>query len=147
MLESAERHLRDALALDPGLLEARLRLGRVLDLQDRAAAGDEWRKVLAARPGATLTCLARALLGSRALRRGAFQDAAAHHREAVAACPQAQSVHLGLSLALRQLGDGEGAGRELEAALATDPVAVDPWLRYATEPQRGLAELLEELRR
>ncbi len=148
LLESAERHLREALAVDPDLVEARVRLGHVLSLLGRPApARQQWTEALQARPVAPLGCLARLFLGRDAGRAGEWHEALSQFREATRDCPGAQSAHLGLSLALRETGDRPGAKNEARAAMGLDPVAGDPWLRYGSEPRRGVAEMLAELRR
>jgi len=146
LLESAEAHLREALALDPGLVEARVRLGRVLSLEGRGErARREWTEALRARPAAPLSCLAHLFLGRDAGRPEDRAEAVAQLRQATRECPGAQSTHLALSVALRESGDRLGAAREARAALGLDPVAGDPWLRYGSEPRRGVAEMLAEL--
>jgi tetratricopeptide (TPR) repeat protein len=147
LLESSERHLRGALAHDPQLLEAHVRLGRVLALRGRPeAARREWRDVLrVAQPDDPVAYLAHVFLGTQAWQVGEWTEAVAQFRGAIGAFPRAQSARLGLSFALRRSGDRPGAAREARAALGLDAAMNDPWLRYHHEPRRGVAEMLQEL--
>lgn len=147
VIESSAKHLGQALELGPDLDEARLRLGRVFSLAGRSAdARREWNSLLERGPEPALACLARLFLGRSAGQEDAWREAVEQYRAALASCPQAQSAHLALSLALDRVGDASSANLEARAALGLN-VAADPWARYNFEPRRGVVELLEELRR
>jgi tetratricopeptide (TPR) repeat protein len=135
--------LRDALALDPTLHEARLRLGRLhldggrpieaeslLEEVERQSGDDRQRY------------LARLFLGRLAERRGRLDEAAGFYRRALEAWPDSQAARLALGHAVER-SSGPAAARPLvTASLAAsqrlDRVA-DPWWLYPFGPP-GLAK-------
>jgi len=141
--DEAERALRDALALDGGLLEARLHLGKLLLdggrltealplLEDvEAATGDDRQRYLA-----------RLFLGRLAEGCGRYDEAAAFYGRALEAWPDTQAARLAFGHCLER-SFGPAAARPLVAAsLAAsqrlDRVA-DPWWLYPFGPP-GLAK-------
>ena len=141
--DEAERALRDALALDGGLLEARLHLGKLhLDrgrlieaeplLADvEAHAGDDRQRYLA-----------RLFLGRLAERRERQDEAAGFYRRALEVWPDSQAARLALAHAIER-SSGPAAARPLVAAsLAASQRldrAADPWWLYPFGPP-GLAK-------
>jgi len=141
--DKAERALRDALALDGGLLEARLHLGKLLLdggrltealplLEDVEAATDDDRQ----------RYLARLFLGRLAEGCGRYDEAAAFYGRALEAWPDTQAARLAFGHCLER-SSGPAAARPLVAAsLAAsqrlDRVA-DPWWLYPFGPP-GLAK-------
>src|SRR5262249_42730378 len=98
---TAEKLFRQTLAVDPSLVEARVRLGRILEVEQHAAdAAAELERALSARPsgGDAMVAFYAHLFASRAnqaLNRG---DAAVEHaRAALALFPNAQSALLAQS--------------------------------------------------
>ena len=108
-LGEAERFFRRALSLNPGLTEARLRLGRVLLLRGRhKEAADELRQAIRRR---TMICSAitvRSSLGLRKRRWGIMSALRMSYARAAELYPTAQSPHLALSALARRRGDRRG---------------------------------------
>jgi len=145
-LARAEARYRRALALGPGLDEARLRLAHVRVLDGRAGdALDDLERVAAETRETRLRYLARLFEGRAREALGDAEGAAAAYRACTAQLPHAQSGLLALGRALERLGDTGGA----QAAFAGIGAAgnrFDPWWSYqAGQPQR-IDELLAELR-
>ena len=141
--EAAEKALRDALALDPGLQEARLRLGKLLL--------DEQRAVEAEAPLAEVDergvddrqrYLARLFLGRVADRRGRPEEAARLYGRALEAWPDSQAARFAICHAAEK-SSGPAAARPLVAAtLAASrrpDRAADPWWTWFFGPP-GLAK-------
>jgi tetratricopeptide (TPR) repeat protein len=149
-LTNAEAALRRALALDPTLAMARLRLGRVVGLRGRH---DEAARVLRG----VLTSLTRDVdryyahlfLGAEEQSLNRLQAAQAAYREAAALFPNAQSPLLSLSqLAWQQ--DDPAVARTAFLALAdlmrVSPAPYDPWWDYDIAPVADAPELLAQVR-
>ena len=157
-MESAQAHFRRAeslfrraVAADPGLIEARLRLGRVLAQQGRyEAALGELAQVVAAPPDRRLGYYAHLFIGDATQALGRLDEAQAAYRTAIELYPHTQSARIGLGAALRAAGDRSAA---LGAILPTlnEPVMSrdgtdDPWWNYYEGDAANLAALLEGLR-
>jgi tetratricopeptide (TPR) repeat protein len=148
-LEAARRTLRAAVAADPRLAEAELRLGRVAY---RLGATDEARAALVQaleRSGGGRTAfLAHLFAGRIDEDAGRLQAAAASYAAAVAIDPRCQSGRLALSHVRLRLGDEAAARRDVEDSLESaggrprDPLWLYPW-----GPSVGVLERLEALRR
>lgn len=143
----AERLFRRALEIDPGLLEARVRLARLLDLRNRHdEAGAELKTVLAAAPPRIVAFYAHLFAGRAAQSRGRIDDASRHYREALEIFPDAQSALLAASQVSL-------LGADATAALA--PIAhlgarsatftADPWWAYHLAAGRDAEGLLKAL--
>ena len=141
--DEAERALRDALALDGGLLEARLHLGKLhLDRGRLIEAEPLLAEVEAHSGDDRQRYLARLFLGRLAERRERLDEAAGFYWWALEAWPDSQAARLALGHALESSA-GPAAARPLVAAsLAAsqrlDRVA-DPWWLYPFGPP-GLAK-------
>lgn len=143
-LSRAEDLFRRALKVNPGHVEARVRLGQVLAQRGRTAdALAELRAASAASRDQLLTYYAAVLIGREATdveaARTAFQRAAALY-------PRAQSPRLGLSEILMRSGDRQAAAQELETVWTSGASASrndDPWSSYFTAAGRGAAALLD----
>lgn len=146
-LADAETRYYQALALDPDLSEARLRLGRVRLLRGRTReALHELDRVAAEARRPDQRYMAR-LLGGRALEAlGDVPRAVAAYRAADAQVPQAQTALLALGRALDRLGDNAGAQAALDRASALGGPD-DPWWNYQSGQPARLDDLLAELRR
>ena len=148
---NAESLLRRALTLDPGLIEARLRLGRVLAGQARHAdALTELQQVVIASRDERLSYYAHLFMGNSALALDRLQAARASYEAAVALYPRAQAARIGLGAALRAAGDRSAA---LTAILPTlsEPVDSrdandDPWWNYYDGDAANLTALMDRLR-
>ena len=146
LAEAQERYER-ALALDPGLAEARLRLGRVRLLRGRPdEAIAELARVASDARQPAQRYLARLFEGSAREALGDLGGAAAAYRAATQDAPRAQTGLLALGSALDRIGDATGAQEALARAGAAGSPH-DPWWSYQAGQPARLDELLEELRR
>lgn len=117
--QEARRHLSDAVAADPNLLEARVRLGRVQwRLGDDEAARLTLEDASARAGDASLLYLAQLFLGQVHERAGRADAAIEAFGRALARDPQSQAAAVALSEALLSRGDLAGARQALESALA-----------------------------
>jgi tetratricopeptide (TPR) repeat protein len=134
----AEKWLRRAVSLDPGLVEARLRLGRVLYQIDYIPqARKELEQTLAdatATKHAFAAYLAALFLGELLERRGELDAARAAFEKAVSVNPECQAAYLALGHLLVVAGKpGEGwanARRVFGDAEKPRKPAIDPWFLY-----------------
>jgi tetratricopeptide (TPR) repeat protein len=127
----ALRAYREAARLDPGLVEARLRLGRVLGL---SGAYDEAEKEFAAVESSgdsRLKALARIFGGGLRDARGDLAGAVRQYEAAVAADPESSMAAFALSEALHRSGRHGQAAECLAVALRPSRATeVSPWLAY-----------------
>ena len=101
--EAAEKALRDALALDPGLQEARLRLGKLLLDVGRAVEAESLLAEVDERAADDRQrYLARLFLGRVAERLGRPEEALRLYRRALEAWPDSQAARLALAHALER---------------------------------------------
>ena len=140
--DEADRAFRDALALDPGIHEARLHIGRLLLVRGRLIEAELPLEEVAAHTGDDRQrYLARLFLGRLAERRGRLDDAARFYAQALEGWPDSQAARLALAHALER-SSGPAAARPLVAGslAASQRVerAVDPWWLYPHGPP-GLA--------
>lgn len=147
-LELARASFESALAADPGLAEARLRLGRTeWRMGDVARARSSLQAVLAAEPKRSIAYLAHLFLGRLDEDASRFVEARREYSAALDIDPGAQVAGLAVSHALLMDGD-EGAAREaLKAALGSKPRSADDI--YWGYPMGGAAlaqTLFEKLR-
>jgi len=133
----AERWFRRALELDPGLVEARVRLGRLLDV--RGARGEALLELKSA-----LDAFYTHLFAARAsLNAGSVRDASNHYRDALSLYPNAQSALLGVSQTALLGADVKGALAPIQqlGTRSTTPSA-DPWWQYHLGAGRDVSQLL-----
>ena len=143
--EAAE-HYERALALDPRLVEARLRLGRVRVLQRRFDQALRELEPIALQPGnARQRYLARLFQGRVLEALADFDGSAAAFRAAADLVSGAQSALIALGRVLDRLGDPRAAQAALEAASASG-APEDPWWDYLSGQPRRLAGWRDELR-
>lgn len=149
-LDKAELLLVRAIGIDPGFVEARLRLGRVIDQRGRHdAALVQFNEVLEARPDRTLAFYAHLFRGDaeRALLKF---DAARHsYQHALDLFPRAQSARIALSHLARLRSDRDAALAVLLPTLTASPVGRhedDPWWDYHRGDGRHAEALLQQLR-
>jgi tetratricopeptide (TPR) repeat protein len=140
--DRAERALRDALAVDAGLLEARLHLGRVLFARGRLIEAEPLLEDVEAHTGDDRQrYLARLFLGRVAEGRGRHDDAARLYARALEGWPDSQAARLALAHVLER-STGPAAARPLVAASLSASRrldrAADPWWLYPFGPP-GLA--------
>jgi len=146
-LADAQAALAKALRRDPGLVEARLRLGRVLLLRGKPReALFELERVGRESSDARQRYLA-SLFGGRCHERlGDLRGAAGAYATAVERAPRAQSALVALARTLDALGEGARAQEAFGVALqaAGEP---DPWLEYTKGRPDRIDTLVGELQR
>jgi len=133
-LQQAEGCYRRALAADPELLEARLRLGHVLHRLGRPErAVPELASVIAA-PEAKprIRYLAWLFLGAVREAEGRPGDAVPAYAAAIGLLPHSQAAYVALSHALHRVGERAGSREALEKATARAGRRLDqdPWWGY-----------------
>ena len=151
-LRRAEASLRRALGLEPGFLEARLRLGRVLEqLGQHGQAAAELGRVAGNTGDKLLLYYARLFLGSAEEALGHADEARKCYEGATALYPGALSARLALAQVVRQSGDQSSAVRIVQEALKNPDAggisASDPWLQYHYAPGRHAGALFEQAAR
>jgi tetratricopeptide (TPR) repeat protein len=147
-LVDAEAAFRRALAADPWLSEARLRLGRVRLLRGQAKEALEGLQRVAREDGSLRRRYLAHLFEARAHeKRGDVESAARAYRAAVAVEPEGQSAWIGLARALDLLGRREQAELAFDTALGLRGVRSDPWWSYPRGDLDRLGALVAELQR
>lgn len=142
---------RQALRAQPGLHEARLRLGRILQFRgDVKPARAELERVADSDAPAALRYLAQLFLGDLAERRREWAEARSRYVLAAQLQPEAPSARLALC-AVDALAGGPEATHQ-PPLTAGEPHAGtdgerDPWWAYFRPGPRRLAAALESLRR
>jgi len=128
-LREAERHYRAVLAGQPGRLEARLRLGRVVQQRNELAEARTLLQPLAAAADDRIAYLGQLFLGG-------VEDGLQHPDLALAAydaaaarVPLAQAARLAASELRHRRGDRRSAADAVPAA-AGDANTYDPWWTY-----------------
>jgi len=132
LAEEAKRHYRAALAIDPSLAEARLRLARTLQRSgDGEKASEELGRVLDLGAGGPSEGLAHLFLGDLLEQRGETEEAAVHYREALELDPTLQPAGIALATILWRRGDRTGTVEVLGTTLGSGGAARIPgWLAY-----------------
>ena len=130
--QEAERCYREALRVDPALVEARLRLGRVLKLAGRTQEAErELSAVIETSHDSYLSGLARLFWGEIREERGDRAGAIRLYHAALTADRDCQPAALALSDVLRRTGRRRDAVENLMPALKpTDGARLNPWLEY-----------------
>jgi tetratricopeptide (TPR) repeat protein len=147
--EAAEKALRDALALEPGLQEAHLRLGKLLLDLGRAVEAEPLLAGVGERADdERQRYLARLFLGRVVERLGRPEEALRLYRLALDAWPDSQAARLALAHAL-ELSSGPAAplvlvGATLGASRRPDRVE-DPWWFYLSGPLELTRALLDRV--
>jgi hypothetical protein len=143
----AERLLRRALEVDPSFLEARVRLGRLLDLRKRHKdAAAELKTALDADPKGIVGFYGHLFAGRVAQAMGESGEAARHYRDALTLFPDAQSALLASSQLALLGSDVPGTLAPLERiGIRTADFMADPWWRYHQCAGRDADDLLEQL--
>jgi tetratricopeptide (TPR) repeat protein len=150
-LQQAEGHFRRALAIDPGHAHARVRLGRVLALQERPTeAQPELERAIAGATDAMALYYGLLFLGRLHEERGAADAARATYERASALHPRAQTPHIALSRLARAAGDRGRALQAIAPVLALPDASAereDPWWGYHFWRRRDADEVFTVLRR
>jgi tetratricopeptide (TPR) repeat protein len=149
LVEEAKRQYRQALAIDPSLAEARLRLGRTLQRSgDPDQAREELRRVVDQGGGGSTEALAHLFLGELLERRGETEEAVREYRNALGQDPTLQQAALAVAAILWRGGDRTGAVLVLGTALRGGrPAGLPSWLAYHLGLGLRAAPAIEALRR
>jgi tetratricopeptide (TPR) repeat protein len=153
MIEAARRaamdHYREALGLDPAHVEARVRLGRVLQLRgDLKEARAVLEDALDPEPPMVLHYLGSLFLAELLEAQGDADGALAHYRAIAARWPECQTAHVALSRAHAARGERDEAARVL-APLWREPAeraCRDPWWIYRLGQGWRFGSFVEALR-
>ena len=148
-LRLAEMHFAQAAALDPQLIEARVRLGRVRTLLGNAeAAVPELRAASTAATDPTIRYYAALFLGDTEQILGRLDAARAAYHHAAALYPASQAPHLALSLLAREAGERDEAQSALRKFLdvpAASRSGADPWWFYVLGSGRTVVSLAQTM--
>jgi tetratricopeptide (TPR) repeat protein len=145
-LAQAATHYERALASDPSLDEARLRLAHVRLLMGLAEEALPDLERVATRAGQRRQrYLARLFAGYGRQQRGDAAAAAASYRACIADGPPAQTALLALGRSLDELGDKAGAQEAFARAAALD-APFDPWWSYGAGQPERFNDLVAQLR-
>lgn len=145
-LGEAKTHYERALALDPRLHEARLRLAHVRLVEGRPAdALVELEHVANEANEPRQRYLAWLFAGAARLQSGDVPGAVAALRACIASGPRAQTALLALGRALDRLGDDSGAQEAFVDAAAVGG-SFDPWWSYRFGQPERVDELVARLR-
>jgi VWFA-related protein len=145
---SAIECYREALRLEPKLVEAQLRLGRVLWLDGKVDEAVGELEAVAKSPSAEGRQLAHLLLSRIEDERGRLQEALAHAEAAVAARPLWQSGRVALAELQLRSGNSEEARLTVSQAVVVpdDRASEDGWLRYNLGAGKRSETTLQALR-
>ncbi len=147
-LTSARRDLGEAVAADPDLGLARVRLGRVLwGLGDAAKARDVLEAAVARARKGSDRYLAHLFLGRVHEDAGRLDEALVQYRLAGDLDPGAQSAAIALSHVLLLTGDREGARKALAPGLVRRETARDAYWDYLVSNARGVEDMFTALHR
>ncbi len=143
----AERLYRRALAIDPSLIEARVRLARLLDLRKQYNdAARELKTALAGGPAGVVGFHAHLFAGRTAQASGQPGEAMVHYKAARSLFPDAQSALLALSQLSLLGADVPEALAPLERLGGRSEVfTADPWWQYYLCAGRQADDLLTSL--
>ena len=149
-LELAERNYRLALERDPAMIEARLRLGRVLALAGRDDQAVDALSLVAASGTTRAKYLAHLFRGAMAARRGDTAATRAAYEAARTLAPGFQTPYLALSHLEERAGNSARA-QVLVAQMGARGAdgARDPWWAYRNGglDEEGLQWLRDHVRR
>jgi tetratricopeptide (TPR) repeat protein len=144
---------RSALSADPSLVEAHLRLGRLLHLiGQNVEARDHLERALAEGKDEHqpfVAYMAALFLGELDEHDGHFSAAIDRYREAVAASPGAHTANVALGGALLRSGskDGWEAARHMfDGESRMMPAPADPWIFYRYAQYWQAADRLRRMR-
>jgi hypothetical protein len=148
-LRLAEQFYKRALERNPKLIEARIRLGRVLGLRERHEEAVAQLRQAQTVEEPLLQFYLHLFLGREFEALGNGPEARQSYERAVELVPTAQSPLLGLSRVADEAGD-RTAAREAVARVLKLPIPdeerADPWWVYEVVPARGADGLLADLR-
>jgi len=148
-LEAAERFCRQALDVEPGFDDARVRLGRVVSLRGRhAEAAEILQRAIEGSLEPPMDYLAMLFLGATRESLGQLEAARDAFRKAADLSPSARVPHLSLARVARELGDLPTMEEGLKRALAppSDQEEADAWWQYRAVQGRRAEEQLNRVR-
>ncbi len=148
--DRARSAFEEALAADPDLHEARLRLGRVLFHLNRSKPGRaRFEEVLARSDDPILLYLAHLFLGRIHEEDGHLEEAEREYKAALALRPFSEPASVALAHVRLLLGDPEGAREVLVSALEQfgRRSEIDPYKRYPMAHTSEGRTVLDQLRR
>ena len=131
-LKDAEHAYRNALAAQPDLVEARVRLGRVLTLQGDTEGAVRILSEIGEGSEAAYRYLARMFEGDLFERRGDAAEAERRYLAATALLPKAQSAYVALAHVRHTTGARAAAAATVRATTldTSVPDVGDPWFWY-----------------
>lgn len=132
--------LRKTLEQAPEMVEARVRLGRVLwQLDRRDEAARELRQAMQEAAGRepTMVYLAALFLGQVHEEQNLIEEAEQAYRGGLAAHPSGQVVPILLGRLLVAVGRGAEGWTTISKAMAAPSSSVDPWTVYFTDREAG----------
>ncbi|HWK12596.1 MAG TPA: tetratricopeptide repeat protein [Vicinamibacterales bacterium] len=142
----AERLFRRTISVDPSVIEARVRLARLLLLRRRHdEALEESEAALRANPERAVSFYAHMIAGRASRALGRFDAAAAHFSEAITLFPDAQSARVAASHLSMTRADLDAALAALDPLSGLDadaPLERDPWWCYRWGSGRDTDALL-----
>jgi tetratricopeptide (TPR) repeat protein len=150
-LLAAEARFKRTIEISPELVEARLRLGRVLAILGRTtAARTELERAFNEASHSFLKYMAALFLGGVAERDGRAEAARTHYLAAVSEYPEAQTARLALGHLLESRGRTEEGWDEVRR-IFTSPdspggSARDPWWVYRLGQHWQSGRLIDQLR-
>jgi tetratricopeptide (TPR) repeat protein len=146
-LAEAQRFFSTALALDPRLVEARVRLGRVLALRGRIAeAITQLRQASLAETEPLIRFYGFLFLGSALEKQRDYPLARDAYTRALDLFPHSRSANLALARLEWRFGDAEAMTGRLTAALDPADGTGDPWQTYHLAHGRDAGRLLQHVR-
>jgi hypothetical protein len=144
LLTLAEKHFLEAVRLDPSFVEARVRLGRVLTLRNKAReAVSELRKASETVAGPRVTYFNALFLGRALEATGDASGATKAFESAAAMFPATQSPQLALSRLAAERGDETTAWTLIDRVLAAGAPDTDPWWIYHRGSGRNASMFLK----
>jgi len=143
-LELAEDHYKRALDLHPQHSEARIRLARVLMIDDRTKEALPLLEVPFETADLALSYYRFLFLGRANQRTGKLDEARKSYEAAAHLFPQAQSPWLALSALAASIGDAEGSRVALERIIQRTGALDDPWWRYDACSGRNATRIYQE---
>jgi tetratricopeptide (TPR) repeat protein len=148
--ERAAEFFRRALAVDPQMEEARVRLARLLEGDKRYVEADRELAMALATPPDRAVAFYAHLFGARSAEaQGRPEVARTHVQAALAVFPHAESAWLAASHVALLAGDADGALRALDdlamAPPSLDRSTTDPWSQYPYGVGRIAELVLTEL--
>jgi predicted Zn-dependent protease len=148
-LHNAAARFERAIALDPQLVEARIRLAHVHILRhEDVPAAALLEETLVHEPAVHWAYLARLMLGGIRERAGRREEAIHVFADAVRACPDGQSGYVAMSHAMFADGDRVAAAQVLDRLFgrALTPESDDPWWDYQSGDWKQADEITRALR-